>query len=113
MKDLKEEIIEAVQDATDTVDGTVSIPILDHFLDGILANQCKIADARQQRELLATVVENFIGWRDKLHSEIRGGKLMFNVPKHYKWLDESELFTYYMDVAGDSAIRPPLGILDR
>ena len=36
MKHLKEQIIEAVQDATDTVDGTVSIPILYHFLDGIL-----------------------------------------------------------------------------
>ena len=46
MKELKEEIIEAVQDATDTVDGTVSIPILDHFLDGILTEQCNIADVR-------------------------------------------------------------------
>lgn len=46
MKKLKEEIIEAVQDATDTVDGTVSIPILDHFLDGILNEQCNIADVR-------------------------------------------------------------------
>lgn len=39
MKELKEQIIDAVQDATDTVDGTVSIPILDHFLDGILNKQ--------------------------------------------------------------------------
>jgi len=46
MKELKEDIIEAVQDATDTVDGTVSIPILDHFLDGILNEQCNIADVR-------------------------------------------------------------------
>lgn len=44
--ELKEDIIEAVQDATDTVDGTVSIPILDHFLDGILTKQCNIADVR-------------------------------------------------------------------
>ena len=48
--------------------------------------------------MLATVAQNFIDWRDKLHSEIRGDKLMFDVPKHYKWLDESELFTYYMDI---------------
>ena len=41
MKELKEQIIEAVQDATDTVDGTVSIPILDHFLDGILSEQLR------------------------------------------------------------------------
>lgn len=39
MKELKEQIIEAVQDATDTVDGTVSILILDHFLDEILTEQ--------------------------------------------------------------------------
>ena len=44
MKELKETIIEAVQDATDTVDGIVSISILDHFLDGILNEQCNIAD---------------------------------------------------------------------
>lgn len=48
--------------------------------------------------MLVAVVESFIGWRDKLHKEMRGGKLMFDVPKHYKWLDESELFTYWMDV---------------
>ena len=48
--------------------------------------------------LLATVAQNFIDWRDKLHSEMRGSNLMFDVPKHYKWLDESELFTYYMDI---------------
>lgn len=48
--------------------------------------------------MLATVAQEFIDWRDKLHSEMRGGKLMFDVPKHYKWLDESELFTYYMDI---------------
>ena len=51
MKELKEEIIEALQDATDTVDGTVSIPILDHFLDGILNEQCNRADVI--RRLLA------------------------------------------------------------
>ena len=45
-----------------------------------------------------TIAEDFIEWRNKLHKEIRGGKLMFDVPKHYKWLDENELFTYYMDV---------------
>lgn len=48
--------------------------------------------------MLVTVTESFIGWRDKLHKEMHGGKLMFDVPKHYKWLDESELFTYWMNV---------------
>lgn len=48
--------------------------------------------------MLATVAQELIDWRDKLHSEMRGGKLMFDVPKHYKWLDENELFTYYMDI---------------
>lgn len=46
MKELKEDIIEVVQDATDIVDGTVSIPILDHFLDEILTDQCNIGDVR-------------------------------------------------------------------
>lgn len=46
MKELKEYIIEAVQDATDTVDGTVSIPILDYFLDGILTEQLNIDNFR-------------------------------------------------------------------
>lgn len=48
--------------------------------------------------VLVAVAESFIEWKNKLHKEIRGGKLMFDVPKYYKWLDESELFTYYMDV---------------
>ncbi len=48
--------------------------------------------------MLITVVQEFINWRDKLHSEIRGGKLMFDFPEHYKWLDESELFIYYMNI---------------
>ena len=48
--------------------------------------------------VLVAVAESFIEWKDKLHKEMRGGKLMFDVPKHYKWLDESELFTYYMDI---------------
>lgn len=36
MEDLKNEIIDAVNDSTDLVDGTVSISILAHFLDYIL-----------------------------------------------------------------------------
>lgn len=48
--------------------------------------------------VLVAVAESFIEWRDKLRKEMRGGKLMFDVPKHYKWLDENELFNYYMDV---------------
>lgn len=48
--------------------------------------------------MLITVAQEFINWRDKLHSEIRGGKLMFDFPEHYKWLDESELFIYYMNI---------------
>jgi len=43
-------------------------------------------------------IEAFISWRDKLRKEIRGGILMYDVPKHYKWLDESQLFTYYMNI---------------
>ena len=42
MKELKEEILQAVQDATDLTDNIVSIPILSHFLDGILKEQLPI-----------------------------------------------------------------------
>jgi len=48
--------------------------------------------------MLAAIADEFIAWRDKLYKEVRGGKLIFDVPKHYKWLDEDELFTYYMDI---------------
>jgi hypothetical protein len=41
MKELKEQIIQAVRDSTDTVDGTVSIPIFAHFLDEILSEHLR------------------------------------------------------------------------
>lgn len=44
------------------------------------------------------VVESFIEWKNNIYKEMRGGKLMFDVPKYYKWLDESELLIYYMTV---------------
>lgn len=51
----------------------------------------------ESNNILVEAAQSFIEWKDKLHKEIRNGRLMFDVPKHYKWLDESELFTYYMD----------------
>jgi len=42
------------------------------------------------------IFHNFVEWKNKLHSELRAGKLMFDVPKHHKWLDEVELFTHYL-----------------
>ena len=48
---LKEQIIKAVQDATDIVDGTVSIPILDHFLDGILNEQLRQLNVPSDEEI--------------------------------------------------------------
>ena len=67
-------------------------------MDNLQNNQKSDATPIGYDTLLATVAQEFIDWRDKLHSETRGGKVMFDVPKHYKWLDESELFTYYMDI---------------
>jgi hypothetical protein len=67
-------------------------------MNNLQNNQKSDATPMGYDTLLATVAKEFVDWRDKLHSETRGGKLMFDAPKHYKWLDESELFTYYMDI---------------
>ena len=50
MKKLKEEILQAVQDATDLTDNIVSIPILSHFLDGILKEQLPIQRVSQAKQ---------------------------------------------------------------
>ena len=50
------------------------------------------------QEFLFTNAKDFVEWKDNLKKEIRGGKLMFDVPKYHKWLDENELLTYYMDI---------------
>lgn len=42
--------------------------------------------------------KKYTTWKDKLHKEMHGEKLMFDVPGHYKWLNEDELFIYYMDI---------------
>ncbi|HRC16154.1 MAG TPA: hypothetical protein PLY25_10780 [Bacteroidia bacterium] len=52
------------------------------------------AEIKAKAEELA---DKFIKWRDNLHREQRGGQLMFDVPNHYKWIEEDELFTYYMN----------------
>jgi hypothetical protein len=57
-------------------------------------NNQKIIDLK---EYDITLVRNFIDWKNKLHSEMRGSKLMYDIPKYYKWLDESELFQYYVN----------------
>lgn len=67
-------------------------------MDNLQSNQNRETTTMDCDAFLATVAQEFIDWRDKLHSEKRGSKLMFDVPKHYKWLDEGELFTYYMDI---------------
>ena len=55
----------------------------------------KTLNSQENNILLYTVVvDAFMSWKNKLYSEIRGEKLMFDVPKHYKWLDENELFDY-------------------
>jgi hypothetical protein len=42
------------------------------------------------------IVQNFINWKNNLRKEMIGGKLMFDVPKYYKWLEETELLDYYL-----------------
>ena len=62
MKHLKEQIIEAVQDATDTVDGTVSIPILDHFLDGMLAEHQNTEELQHPKYFGEWILKNCTFW---------------------------------------------------
>lgn len=42
------------------------------------------------------IFENFINWKNSIRKELRNGVIMFDVPKHYKWLTETELFEYYI-----------------
>ena len=49
------------------------------------------------RVLSIEMAEKFIEWKNNLHSEIRGSKLMFDVPKYYKWIEEKELLTYFIN----------------
>lgn len=61
-------------------------------------NQQDAANIVDDIELATTIMaERFIVWKEGLHSEIRGCKLMFDVPKHYKWLEESELMNHFVD----------------
>ncbi len=39
---------------------------------------------------------NFFSYRDKTLSMIRGNKKVYDVKGYYKYLDESELFDYYL-----------------
>jgi len=45
---------------------------------------------------LIAICVGFIDFRDSLKKEIRGGELMFDAPKFYKWMSESELLTNYL-----------------
>ena len=44
--------------------------------------------------LLCTVV-SFMDWKEQQHKSIRGGKVMYDVKGHYKYLYEHELFEYW------------------
>ena len=72
MKNLKEQIIEAVQDATDRIDGTVSIPLLDYFLDGILSKQL------QQGGVVRPEVESAKGGELLPESDAQNGRVGVN-----------------------------------
>lgn len=52
MKELKEQIIEALQDAIDTETGQVSISYFDALLDGILTEALRIHDVVGRSEQL-------------------------------------------------------------
>ena len=60
-------------------------------------NSQDTANIADDRVLATVMAERFIDWKEKLHSEMRGSKLMYDVPKHYKWLEECELLNYFID----------------
>lgn len=49
------------------------------------------------RENTEELFRRFINWKSSLKSEMRGGVLMYDVPDYYKWLNELELFQYWVD----------------
>ncbi len=59
MKELKTEIIGAVQDSIDLTDNQVSIPTLNIMLDEILPEQLRLYFVSQQRELLLSAICQF------------------------------------------------------
>ncbi len=59
MKELKREIIGAVQDSIDLTDNQVSIPTLNIMLDEILPEQLRLYFVSQQSELLKA----FLDWQ--------------------------------------------------
>lgn len=44
--------------------------------------------------VLCTVI-SFLDWKEQQHKSIRGGKVMYDVKGHYKYLYEHELFEYW------------------
>jgi hypothetical protein len=42
-------------------------------------------------------IERYFEWKLSLKSEKRGDKLMYNVKGYYKWLDDNELFDYWLN----------------
>lgn len=66
MKNLKQDILDALHDATNLDNGRVSVPYFTELLDGILSEQCNIANVVQQSELLSceTCKFNCDDWDD-------------------------------------------------
>lgn len=50
-------------------------------------------------------INNFFNWRNGLNIEIRGDKIMYDVVGHYKWLDDMELWTYYVNYVDKTGVR--------
>jgi len=44
-------------------------------------------------------INQFISWKENQKISYRGGKKMYDI-KHHKWLDESELLSYWMTING-------------
>lgn len=63
--------------------------------DVTLENRIAIQNEINNANTLLCTVTSFLDWKEQQHKIIRGGKVMYDVKGHYKYLYEHELFEYW------------------
>jgi len=59
-------------------------------------------EKRKSLKALKNMIENeliidFLKFKESIQTTIRGGEVMYDVPGHYKYLEEHELFEYFIN----------------